>query len=264
MQIQGSRIVLTGAASGIGRALLAELAQYDAQIVAADKDGDVLSAQIAALPTPVRARISACTVDLSEAAGNSALFSAALDAMGGIDLFIANAGFAYYERFGEHDDTWGQLERIFRVNVFAPLDALARMRALNTGRSYGVVMTASAQAKIPLPGYAVYAATKAALDAFRSAAQYERVPGETLMLVYPVSTKTNFFSAASSRQTPVFPPAQTPEQVARAVVAGILSSRSHIYPSRLFWLGWMLNRIIPSKWLAQQLGAWQFRRWQKR
>jgi uncharacterized protein len=261
MKLDGSRIVLTGAASGIGRSLLMALAAHDAQIVAADRDADGLAAALATLPAAVRARVTSCVVDLGEAAGNDALFATAVEAMGGIDLFIANAGFAYYEVFGAAEDVWARLDAIYRVNVFAPLYALAKMRASNGERAYAVVMTASAQAKIPVPGYAVYASTKAALDAFRSAYQHEAPRNETLMLVYPVSTRTNFFRTASAKAAPVFPPSQTPDEVARAIVRGILRDQRHIYPSRLFSLIWMLNRVLPFKWASQAVGAWQLRRW---
>jgi uncharacterized protein len=264
MHIDGARIVLTGAASGIGRALLAQLADYHAHILAADRDATRLEETVQSLAGKA-AQISMLATDLGEREGVDVLFDAAHEALGGIDLFIANAGFAYYETFGGKDDVWAQLDAIYRVNVFSPLYALAKLRALNTNRPYTVVITASAQSKVPVPGYAVYASTKAALDAFANAYRYEQPPNEHLMLVYPVSTMTRFFETASrDHLPPVTPPAQTPEQVAAAVMRGLARDATHVYPSRLFSAAWMLNRLLPVKWLTQQNAARQYRAWRKK
>ena len=264
MNIDGARIVLTGAASGIGRALLTRLADHSAHILAADKDAARLDEAQSALAGKA-ATISVLATDLGEREGVDVLFSAAHEGLGGIDLFIANAGFAYYETFGTKEDVWSQLDSIYRVNVFSPLYALAKLRALNAQQPYTVVMTASAQSKVPVPGYAVYASTKAALDAFASAYRFEQPSNEHLMLVYPVSTMTRFFETASrDHLPPVTPPAQTPDRVADAVMNGLARDATHVYPSRLFSVAWMLNRVLPIKWLTQQNAARQYRAWKKK
>ena len=63
--------------------------------------------------------------------------------MGGIDLFIANAGFAYYEKIEKPD--WDHLTRIYQLNVFSAIYATEKMQDLNKGRPYKVVMTASCE-----------------------------------------------------------------------------------------------------------------------
>ena len=49
--------------------------------------------------------------------------------MGGIDIFIANAGFAYYEQLDEAD--WDHIASIYQTNVFSPFYAAVRMGELN-------------------------------------------------------------------------------------------------------------------------------------
>lgn len=119
MKIDGKNIVLTGAASGIGRALLGLIAQFPARIIAADKDAMRLDG------FPYRsAEIFPYACDLGQPQATDALFDEAACRFGGVDLFIANAGFAYYEKIEAAD--WAHIEQIYRVNVFSPLYALEK------------------------------------------------------------------------------------------------------------------------------------------
>jgi len=72
---------------------------------------------------------------------------------------------------------------------------------------------------LSVPGYALYASTKAALRGFATAYRHELGPGQRLHLVYPIATRTAFFAAAGD-DTPVPWPSQAPEVVARAIVRG--------------------------------------------
>jgi short-subunit dehydrogenase len=241
MKIDQCRIVLTGAASGLGRALLHQLAVYPAHIVAADLNREGLEAVIASSPAATAA-ITPYLCDLSQQAGIDGLFDEALRRLGGIDLFIANAGFAYYEHIDTPD--WAHIAHIFQVNVFAAMYAAEKMRVLNVGRRFRVVITASAMSHLALPGYAIYAATKAALDRFAEGYRFELEQPSDLTLVYPIGTRTNFFNAAGS-DVPLPWPTQTPETVAHAVIRGIEHDRPAIYPSRLFRLFMVLRGVLP-------------------
>jgi short-subunit dehydrogenase len=253
MNIHNIRIILTGAASGIGKALLAQLAAYDAQILAVDINPvDLPSA---------KATLHAHTADLTRPDEVDMLFQTALEKMGGVDIFIANAGFAYFEKIDAPD--WEHIERIYRLNVFSPIYALQKMAALNPGNPYCVVMTASAMAKWALPGYALYSSTKAALDSFADAFRYELEPNGRLMLVYPIATHTNFFKAANDG-TPIPWPTQAPEVVAHAVISGIERNKNVIFPSALFLNTWRLGHIIPGmKGFYQIIQNQAFQRWLK-
>ena len=254
MDMNRKRIVVTGAASGIGYELLKQLSHYDARIVAADVN--LIDR------TPIRgstAQIYPFQGDLSQQSGVDDLFDYALETMGGIELFIANAGFAYYEAINQAD--WAHLERIFQLNVISPLYAAARMKEINPHTDYNVVMTASAMAKLALPGYAVYAGTKAALDRFAEAYRYEMPPNAHLMLVYPIATRTNFFDTANDG-TPVPFPSQTSAHVAERIIKGIERNAQSVNPSIGFSFFWTLNRIFPlAGRLYQMVENRRFNRW---
>ncbi|GAB4475526.1 MAG: SDR family oxidoreductase [Anaerolineae bacterium] len=259
MQIEGSRVVLTGAAWGIGRALLAALAAYPAQIAAVDVDDAGLEQAIAALPD-ARARILPLVLDLTRPQAVDALFERACAWMGGVDLFIANAGFAYYGPLGAPD--WERIERLYALNVISPIYAVQKMAALNRGRPYKVVITASTMGLLALPGYALYAASKAALHRFAEAYRLELDDPRRLMLVYPIATRTRFFEAAAERSAPLPWPVQPPERVARAVLRGIRHDRLAVHPSPLARLVLLLDRVLPFvRRLEQRIEARRFARW---
>lgn len=263
MKLHHKRIVLTGAASGIGRALVAELLKRQpAHLIVADRDGaglaDVVEQHEGSVPiTPVVA-------DLAVRDGVDHIFEVALGEMGDIDCFIANAGFAYYEEF---NGDWDHLDAIFRVNVLSPLYALHRLRQLRQSSTelYAFVITASAMGRLAYPGYAVYGATKAALDRFAEGYRFEKPAHEQVTVIYPISTRTGFFERAqtSSRATPIAQPAQTAEYVAKRIAVGIERGAAQVIPSPLFIVSSLIHRIIPILKIPQYLALRQFRTWQK-
>lgn len=261
MRIEQTRIIITGAASGIGQATLTQLAAYPCQIVAVDIDETRLSDAVSAIPQ-ARATIRLYACDLAESTAVDALFDHAIDLMGGLDLFVANAGFAYFETL-DHAD-WERLERIYQVNTFSPIYSAVKMRERLGSQPYRIVITASAMGKLALPGYAVYASTKAALDRFAEGYRLELDDPHRLTLVYPIGTRTRFFSTAAETAAPTTWPTQTAEQVARAIVRGIEHNQLTIYPSRLFRVMILLDRVFPIiRILEQAIEKRRFMRWQR-
>lgn len=256
MQIEHSRIVITGAASGIGHALLVRLAQYRAHIIAVDRDEIHLHHAVAELKA-AEASVIPFVNDVAGQSGVDAIFEHALDVMGGIDLFIANAGFAYYENLSVAN--WDRLERLALVNALAPIYSAIRMRELNRVNPYKVVITASAMSLLALPGYALYGATKATLHHFAQAYRYELDDPRSLMLVYPIGTRTAFFDTSGA---PLTWPTQTPEYVANRIAQGIERDKQAIYPSVTFQLLLLAGRLCPPALrLWQHLELRRFRRW---
>lgn len=224
MQISNKNIILTGAASGIGRALLGLLSEFEnVKILAVDRQIEENTQNTFWLKA-----------DLSQKTEVDGVFEDAIKLFGNIDICIANAGFAYYEAIETAD--YKHIEQIFKVNTLTPIYMLEKMKELNPNRENLTVMTASAMAKLGIPGYAIYGATKAALDRFADAYWYENQGLSRLMLVYPIATKTNFFktSVNSKSKLPVIPfPSHTPEYVAKCILNGILKDKKQVFPSLL-------------------------------
>ncbi len=249
MKLEGKRIILTGAASGIGRGVLDLLAKIDCAVVAVD---------LATEGIATAKNVTPYACDLSQKKNVDALFEFALKTMGGVDVFIANAGFAYYEEIERAD--WDRLERIYRVNALSPIYAAEKMKELNRDRAYSVVVTSSAMAFLSLPGYAIYSGTKAAVRGFADAYRYELKKGQRLQVVFPIATRTNFFREAGGSPVPF--PSMGVERVARSIVRGIERGRNSIHPSILFRTMLAVHRVFPA---ALALERWieyrRFRSW---
>jgi uncharacterized protein len=245
MNISGSRVVITGAASGIGRALLAECVRRGARVVASDVDAGKLHDAVLSVGAG-----SGYVCDVSDPVQIDGLFDHAIQTLGGIDLFFANAGFAYFETDLPPD--WSRIEAIYRVNVFAPIYITEKMHTLYTQSgsqsSYRVVITASTMAHFALAGYAIYAGTKAALHRFAEGFRHGLPRREMLTLAYPIATRTGFFRRSTDPSKPpayVPFPSQTPEYVAAAIMRGIERDRADIYTSLVYRLFAISERIIP-------------------
>jgi uncharacterized protein len=258
MRIEHTRIVITGAASGIGYALMLRLAQYPAHIVVVDRDEIRLRLALSELKTKTaKTAVSPYVNDVATQAGVDGIFEHALNTMGGIDLFIANAGFAYYENLSVAN--WDRLERLTSVNALAPIYSAIRMRQLNRVRPYKVVITASAMSLLPLPGYALYGATKATLHHFVQAYRYELDDPRSVMMVYPIGTRTAFFDTSGA---PTTWPTQTADYVAGRIIHGIEHDKLTIQPSPTFQLLMLMGRVCPPVlrlWQAIELR--RFKQW---
>jgi short-subunit dehydrogenase len=112
---------------------------------------------------------------------------------------------------------------------------------------------------LSVPGYALYASTKAAIRGFATAYRYELAPGQRLHLVYPIATRTAFFDSAGEG-TPVPWPSQSAETVAHAIVKGLENDTDDIFPSKVFQALNTLNGVIPL--IHKGIAAWENRKLQ--
>jgi uncharacterized protein len=190
-----------------------------------------------------------------------ALFAYAVQQMGGIDLFFANAGFAYWERIGEPD--WPGTEALFRTNVFSPIYAVEKMAALFPGEAWRVVITSSILGRVGLEGYGRYSATKAALDRFAEVYRLENRGRGRLVMVYPLAVRSRFFRAAGSAPLPLL--SQSPQAAARGIVRGMEKGRQTIYTSWILPPMLLIDRLLPfaRRWY-QAFDAWYARRQRRR
>jgi uncharacterized protein len=237
MDLKDKRCIVTGASSGIGLALLEKLAAMGAAVLAVD---------IAPVPVKGITGVKTFSADLSGNQGVDALFEEAAKELGEIDIFIANAGFAYCERTDTPD--WDHIKWIFELNTVSPIYSLQKLRAVKGNKPFYFIATASAMSFMPLPGYALYGATKAALRIFNLTAAYELSPGQRIATIYPVATRTNFFNRASTEYVPW--PNQDARKVACAIIKGIEGNKTDIFPFPLFKLVNAVFTVLP---LAKRL-----------
>lgn len=243
MNLKDKRIVLTGASSGIGLELLPILDQKGAKVLAVGRRSF----------DPHLSSVTYIRQDISTQNGVEQVFQQASDILGGIDIFIANAGFAYYE--SAHKADWDRSQVIFNTNTISPIYAYKKLKRLKDKKPFQFVITASAISYLPLPGYALYSATKHAVQGFFEATRHELPKNQIISLIHPIATKTAFFD----KNTPVPFPSQSVKTVAKIYIRGIEKNKAHIFPSKIFWFIRHLTFLQP---LIQKRNAKKIKKWQ--
>jgi glucose 1-dehydrogenase len=159
------RIIVTGAASGIGRATARLFAErpHDGEppaLLLVDRERERL-AMVADELLPLGARVETAVGDLADPEFPVRVAARAEEALGGIDVLVSNAGAIHAAPIGSV--ALGDIERLFAVNARATLLlAQATYPALRRARG-AVVATASIAAHAPAAQLGVYSASKAAL-----------------------------------------------------------------------------------------------------
>ena len=153
MDIKGKIVVVTGAASGIGKALAERFAQEGARlVVCADLNGDGAAATAKATGGV------AFTTDVSKEADIAHLIETVERDHGPIDLFFSNAGIGYLGGAEVANEKW---QRIWDVNVMAHVWAARHLVPRMAARGGGYLLsTASAAGLLSQIGSASYAVTK--------------------------------------------------------------------------------------------------------
>lgn len=236
--ICNQNIVITGASSGIGKAILDMLAkpEHNNRIVAASRSIQKL--------TGFGENVTLFPCDLSTQQGVDALFGKATELFEKIDILICNAGAPYYERYDYED--WARIERIFSLNTFSGMYSYSKYLNHLNGRDGQLVYTISAMGEMALPGYALYASTKFAMKGFQQAIRIESPKNLKITCVYPVATKTNFFEVGGAGHKVEQPfPVQTAEAVAKAIVRGVEKGRKQIYPCPVYLPSRFLMNVLP-------------------
>lgn len=150
MRFDGKRALVTGAAGGIGAAIVRALRAEGAKVAVADRDVSAVEAE-AHLPG-----------DLLDPAYADALPEAARAALGGLDIVVNNAGVITRGRVTETTDADWTLS--LGVNVEAPFRiARAAIPIMSEAGGGAIVNTASCWGLRPGPNHAVYCMTKAAI-----------------------------------------------------------------------------------------------------
>lgn len=154
--------IVTGASRGIGAQIVRRLAQdgFAVAINYASRAAD--AEQLAAELQAAGARAIAVQADVADAAQAAALFEAAEQAFGPVGVLVNNAGVMQARTIAEHDDAL--FERTFAINVRGTFHMLreAARRLADGGR---IVNLSTSALALKLPGYAIYNASKAAVEA---------------------------------------------------------------------------------------------------
>jgi 3-hydroxybutyrate dehydrogenase len=183
--MSGRAAIVTGAASGIGRAIATDLAAQGAQVLFADVNVDEGERVAADFSTGVFQR-----ADIAKQADCDALVSRAAREFGGVDILVNNAGLQHVAPVEEFPvETWERLVRIMLFGAFyLTRAALPHMYAKGWGR---IVNIASVHGLVASPYKSAYVAAKHGLVGFTKAVALEAAErGVTVNAVCPSYVRT--------------------------------------------------------------------------
>ena len=223
-------MIVTGASSGIGRALALGAASKRYRVVAVARRDDRLE-ELRHTITDAGGSCIALRADVTAAESAGRIVDAALRAFGRIDVVVNNAGAGAYGALLEQSDA--QLDAAWRLNVVAPLRlARAALASLQEARGT-LVFIGSGSARIPLPQWGAYAAAKAAIRAAAIQLRRELRPrGVTVVYVDPGLVATEFHAAIGIHRPRGIAPRE-PDRIARAILRGIKRRRAVVNASPL-------------------------------
>jgi short-subunit dehydrogenase len=244
MKIDDRAFLLTGAASGIGRATATALAARGARLALVDRDEDGLHAVCDVLasrgPRPL-----ALVADLSDLERLPALVDDAAAKLRGLDVLVNNAGLISFRPFAE--ETAENLERLQRVNVLAPM-VLARAvvpRFLSQGEGR-IVNVGSIFGSIGFAWFASYSASKFAVRGFSEALRRELAgTGVGVTYVAPRATRTRLADVFGRMAEATGMHLDEPERVAARIVKAVQQDAKDRYlgfPECVFV---RLNALLP-------------------
>jgi short-subunit dehydrogenase len=244
--IEGCRGILTGASSGIGRALAEQLVRQGAHLLVVSRRADRLGALAASLAGG-GGRIEVLAGDVTHGEVRHAAVERAERTLGGLDLLVNNAGSGAMGRFDEASPE--RLRHVMEVNFFAPAEMIrTALPLLKHGKRPMIVNIDSVLAHRGVPGCSEYCASKFALRGLSESLRAElAASGIDLLSVSPARTETEFFEK-------VINPAQTrwpairgtsAEAVARRTLRAIRRGRHEAIPSASGKLLVWGNRLVP-------------------
>ncbi len=249
-KLLGSVVVITGAASGIGRALAQELAARGARLALSDVDEVGLQTTAASLPG---CGLTTHVVDVRSRTRMEQWARELRDAHGGVDILINNAGTAVRGDF--ESMSYEQLERVIDVNLWGVIHGVkALLPALRASKGAHIVNIASVNSYVPLPQNAPYNMAKSAVLGLSETLMQE-LAGSSIRVtsVHPGAIKTNLlrnsegFTADQAAYFDRFA-RTTSEQAARSIADAIERNREYLLIGRDAWLmalgRWLFPRLF--------------------
>jgi short-subunit dehydrogenase len=251
MNLHGCNALITGASAGIGYEFALQLAEQAAVIVLVARRG----ARLVELQEELRRRapklpVHHRVVDLADPAQLEELCRWLEQEKITIDFLINNAGLGDVGPFATADHD--RISQILKVNVVALTMLTRRLLPAMMAQNRGTVLNVSSSVSfLPLPGFAVYAASKAYVTSFSEAVRAElRGRNITVCSLCPGPVHTEFQTVASRSATA--PERIAPElahvsvqQVVREALRAIENDKALVIPGLLMKAGMFLLRLTP-------------------
>ncbi len=189
--LNGLRMLVTGASQGIGRALVLEAAKRGCRVLAAARSQTLLD-ELAAESTKTSSTVKTVAADVTKPEDRTAMVAAATQHFSGLDVLVNNAGIGATGHFMDSEPD--VLRQIFETNFFGLAETTrAFLPLLKQGVKPAIVNISSVLGKRAIPGRSLYAASKFAVMGFSEAIRAELAKdGIDVLVVSPGLTQTNF------------------------------------------------------------------------
>ncbi len=250
-QFSNKTVIITGAASGIGLALSAELGRRNATVIMTDIDDKKLA------PATQNLKENGYTVrgyqlDVTDPAAVKDIINTVSNEYKGIDYLFNNAGIAIYgEAMNFQYDDW---QSVIDVNLYGTIHGIMTAYPLMAKRGKGhIINIASVAGLIPSPGLISYTTSKYAVVGMSHALRAEAAGlGVKVSVVCPgfIDTAIMDTSKAIEMNKAAFIQMLgkpiSPEKCAHDILTGIKANKATIFVSPMSRFLWILQRAAPS------------------
>jgi len=245
--LHGSRLLITGASSGIGRCVAEQAARAGARVALSARSGERLE-ELARSLASQGADVVAIPADVTSEADRQRLLQTVTERLGGLDVLINNAGVGSFGHFATSNEE--VLRTIMEVNFFAPAELIrAAIPLLTRGKQPAIVNVSSMCGRRGIPAWSEYSASKFALCGLTEALRAEMVRFDIdVLLVVPGLTRSDLSSHLlrnEGRMKINYAGGMPPETVAGKILQSLVRNKTETV---LGWEArWMIrvNRLLP-------------------
>ncbi|MEU8262592.1 SDR family oxidoreductase [Micromonospora sp. NPDC048999] len=222
MRLTGAVVLVTGASSGIGAAVVRRLTRAGSEVVAVGRHPERL-ARLAA-----ETGAAALPADLARPGAGRDLAERVLARHPRVDVLVNNAGVGWAGPFTEMPD--GVADELIAVNLRAPIELTRALLPEMCRHGGHLAFVGSIAGRLGVGEEAVYAASKAGLDIFAQSLRLELARHRiTVSVVVPGVVDTPFFARRGQAYHRRRPRPLPPERVADALAAAIVRDRAEVY-----------------------------------
>jgi short-subunit dehydrogenase len=243
-------VTITGASSGIGRAMAATFARKGHVVLAVARRKERLLALRQEMAEKHAATVHCIALDITSPDAPQILFDEAVRVFGKIHVLINNAGMSPYQEF--RDLSYRHLCQIIALNIqsLTTLCHLFMPHMLVHGEASHVVNMCSVGGYAPLPKFSVYTGSKHYIRVFTNLLCHEyRGTNIRVSALHPGGTLTEFPVLAGQRiKEFARKTMMTPEQVAEIAYPAILKGKRVIVPGAVNKMAVFMGKILPFPW----------------
>jgi uncharacterized protein len=240
-------VIITGASSGIGKALAATFARNGHAVLVVARREERLLSLCQELTAAYGVSVNCMALDITAAGAPQALFREAVRNFGKVQVLINNAGMSPYQEF--HELSYSHLCQILALNIcsLTELCYLFMTHMLDHGEPSHMVNVSSVGGYAPLPRFSVYTGSKHYVRVFTNLLNHE-YQGTNIKVsgLYPGGTLTEFPGLAGQRIKKFAQKTMmTPTQVAEIAYPAILKGKRVIVPGTINQLAVVMGKLLP-------------------